>query len=361
MTIADLRADLDAGSVINETARDSVISRLVERVAARGDSTLDVLVLSGGGQHGAFGAGFLAGWSARTDAPMPRFDVVTGVSTGALLAPFAFIGTPEALSTVAALYRDPDAIMPEKDAFGAVFRGTGALFNVSSLKATIEEVVNAEMVGAILAECAQGRQLLVGSTDLDIGRGRVWNVAAEIDTSAAGVQRLRGLLLASVAIPGAFPPVMIDGHYHADGGITTNLLAGDLVFYRDLARALGVHRTAGRVTVRLWVIVNMTLGPGPEVVDVDDALAISARAMILLFKLNQQQTLMRFWEICEAVNAGVERLAIEMHYTAIPDAWNDEPGAMELFNEAYMNRLQDFGNELAKSANPWATLPPGPF
>jgi len=149
---------------------------------------------------------------------------------------------------------------------------------------------------------------------------------------------------------------MIDGHYHADGGITTNLLAGDLVFYRDLARELGVHRTAGRVTVRLWVIVNMTLGPGPEVVDVDDALAISARAMILLFKLNQQQTLMRFWEICEAVNAGVEGLAIEMHYTAIPDAWNDEPGAMELFNEAYMNRLQDFGNELAKSANPWATL-----
>ena len=48
------------------------------------------LAISGGGDDGAFGAGLLAGWSARGDRPV--FGLVTGVSTGALSAPFAFLG-----------------------------------------------------------------------------------------------------------------------------------------------------------------------------------------------------------------------------------------------------------------------------
>src|SRR5436190_23359675 len=87
-TIAQLEQDAILGARAEDTLRDSVLVRLVRRAVVRGDRTLDVLMLSGGGQNGAFGAGFLRGWQSRTDARLPAFDLVTGISTGALQAPF---------------------------------------------------------------------------------------------------------------------------------------------------------------------------------------------------------------------------------------------------------------------------------
>src|SRR5512132_3517775 len=95
-----LPAIIASGPPLAEAYRqtiDSVVERLARRATTRGDATLDILVLSGGGQHGSYGAGFLRGWKSRSDAPMPTFDLATGVSTGALQAPFAFIGTPASL------------------------------------------------------------------------------------------------------------------------------------------------------------------------------------------------------------------------------------------------------------------------
>ena len=361
LTMPDLQASIAADRPAIESARQTVVSRTIDRIVARGDRTLDVLVLSGGGQHGAFGAGFLRGWRARTDQPMPRFDVVTGISTGALLAPFAFLSTPEALATVAELYRDPDAIMPERDTFGIVFRHTGALFNVSALRKTIDRIVDRPLAAQVLGGFAEGRRIYIGTTDMDMGKGRAWDLAAEVDTTAAGLDRFRSILLASTAIPGAFPPVELDGHYHSDGGVTTNLLGADLLFYQDLARELRARGVPGPITVRVWVIVNSTLAAGPQVVDVGNVLDVALRANVLLFKLNQQQTLMRFWEISEAVNRSIDGLSVQLRYTAIPDYWEVEPGASALFDEPYMNRLQDFGYELAGGAQPWGSLPPGPF
>src|SRR5262249_37371593 len=117
-TIEKLNASVDSLAALNRELRDSVAERLARRVVARGDNTLDILVLSGGGQMGAYGAGFLRGWHSRSGASMPRFDLVTGVSTGALQAPFALLGTTEALDTVAFLYRNAtDQIAPKVDWF----------------------------------------------------------------------------------------------------------------------------------------------------------------------------------------------------------------------------------------------------
>lgn len=338
--------------------RTAFVARLADRVTA-GDDTLDVLVLSGGGQHGAFGVGFLNGWAARGD--LPTFDVVTGISTGALIAPFAFVGTPEALQTAADLYRRPDEIAPGRDLAGALFRHTGGLFNTSRLAETLGRVFDARLVRALQPGFAEGRQLLVGTTDLDLGRGHAWDLSREVDTTAAGVDRLDRLLLASTAIPGAFPPVEIDGTYHTDGGIATNLLAVDLEMLRALAAAVQARGRTQPLTVRLSVLVNLYLSPPVATVNVGSAPAVTLRASGLLFALGQQRALTRLWEITQAANAPGSGLHVEMRYAAIPDTWAAEPGAAALFDEAYMNRLQDYGAARGRSADPWDPMPPGPF
>ncbi len=343
-----------------EAGRAELVARLADRIAA-GDRTVDVLVLSGGGQHGAFGAGFLNGWAARTDDPMPVFDVVTGISAGALIAPFAFVGTPEALQTAADLYRRPDAIAPARDLAGALFGRTGGLFDTARLAETLGVVFDARLVAALQPGFAEGRHLLVGTTDLDLGRGRAWDLAREIDTTAAGVERFDRLLLASSAIPGAFPPVEIDGRYHTDGGIATNLLAMDLQMLQALAAEVTARGDTRPAVVRLFVIVNLYLSPPVVTANAGSFQAVSTRASGLLFALGQQQALTRLWEITEAANAGVPGLSVEMRYAAIPDSWATEPGATALFNEAYMNRLQDYGFARGHSAEAWDALPPGPF
>ncbi|HEX5631787.1 MAG TPA: patatin-like phospholipase family protein, partial [Gemmatimonadales bacterium] len=104
VTVAALNTESGRLGAAHGALVDTVVERLARRAAARGDGALDLLFLSGGGQHGAYGAGFLRGWRARTTEPMPRFDLVTGVSTGSLQAPFAFVGTAAALDTIATLY-----------------------------------------------------------------------------------------------------------------------------------------------------------------------------------------------------------------------------------------------------------------
>ncbi len=359
-----LRTDRAARQAAYVDARAALAPRLADRVAQRGDRTLDVLILSGGGQHGAFGAGFLNGWADRAATAagpaMPTFDAVTGISTGALQAPLAFAGTPNALDLLADLYRHPDRIAPERDILGALFGGTGGLFDTSNLAATLADVYDADLVARLQREFADGRQLFVGTTDLDLGRGRVWSVAQEADATPAGVARLHRLLLASSAIPGAFSPVEIDGRYHTDGGIASNLLAVDLQLMRALADELRARGLAP-VTVRVWAIVNLYLAPPVKAVDVGRAQAVSGRATGLLFALAQQQALTRLWEISEAVNSGDRGLRMELCYAAIPDEWAAEPGAEELFDATYMHRLQDYGYERGRADAPWDPLPPGPF
>lgn len=144
-SVADIIAD--AAIVRSEHAiiRDSMLNRLVRRAQRRSDGTLDILLLSGGGQHGAFGVGYLRGWAARESGPMPAFDLVSGISTGALQAPFALLGTPAALDSIASLYRAAaDRIAPTLD-WWFWLRRTGGFVNAERYEHSLASVLNERM------------------------------------------------------------------------------------------------------------------------------------------------------------------------------------------------------------------------
>src|SRR4029077_12769225 len=170
--------------------------------------TANLLVISGGGDNGAFGAGLLIGWSERGDRP--QFNLVTGISTGALTAPFAFLGR-DYDSTLREIYTQtgPGDIFTKRDIFAAV--SNDAMTDTAPLKAMITRYLDEALIEKIAQEYAKGRLLLVATTNLDQGRPVIWNIGAIAESKQPGARELIvKVLLASAAIPGVFPPVMFD-------------------------------------------------------------------------------------------------------------------------------------------------------
>jgi hypothetical protein len=333
---------------------DSVIERLARRAVARGDRTLDILLLSGGGQNGAYGAGFLRGWKSRSDVPMPQFDVVTGVSTGALQAPFAFIGDASALDTLSALYlRAADRIAPTIDWFFWL-RRTGGVVKTDRYRATIRSVLDARMADSMRTAFSADRQFLVATTDFDLATGRVWDLSRELDTTAASLARLREILYASTAIPGIFPPTTLDGHVHADGGVISNVLVPlTLDDYRRLADRLRARGIAEPVTVRVWMVLNLWTHMPPKVLDPSSRKDMSARTSLLMLSAQHPEIIEALRTLEQAVTTGVPGLKLEARYTAIPVALSTEPAASKLFDKGFMERLETLGYERARGAAPW--------
>ncbi|HEY1224596.1 MAG TPA: patatin-like phospholipase family protein [Brevundimonas sp.] len=227
------------------------------------DGRMDMVALSGGGANGAFTAGVMAGWSA--SGTRPDIEIVTGVSTGALAAPFVFLG-PAWDDELAEAYlggRAERLLQPQ--GLGALF-GSG-VFRGEPLRDLVESFIDEAVLEAVAAEAAKGRVLLVATTDLDSQRGVSWDMGAI--ASRGGPEALalfRDVLIASASIPGAFPPVLIPSEsggrrfeeMHVDGGVATPFLALPETFwsYRD---------QAGRLEgARLYVIVNGRLAPSFE-------------------------------------------------------------------------------------------------
>ncbi len=195
-----------------------------------------VLALSGGGVYGAYSAGFLAGWTCT--GTRPEFDVVTGISTGALIAPFAFLG-PEYDARAAHLYTRLQAedvfrlrawvTVPFKD----------AVASSAPLRELIESQITPELMTRIAAEHRKGRRLYVGTTNLETRRLVVWDLGAiACRPCPEGCHLFRDVLLASCAVPGMLPPVRFDveldgkrvTELHADGGVSAPLFVPSGVF-----------------------------------------------------------------------------------------------------------------------------------
>lgn len=183
------------------------------------------LALSGGGDNGAFGAGLMVGWTE--SGRRPDFDLVTGISAGALIAPFAFLG-PDFDPQLREVFTEvaPRDVALLRGRLRAVLFGE-ALADTSPLYALIERHVNEAMLAAVAREYAKGRLLLIGTTNLDLGRPVFWNIGAIAASGHPGsLDLFRRILLASASIPGAFPPVLIDVEHegrrhqemHVDGG-----------------------------------------------------------------------------------------------------------------------------------------------
>ncbi|MEO0730227.1 MAG: patatin-like phospholipase family protein [Pseudomonadota bacterium] len=213
---------------------------------------INMLAISGGGADGAYGAGLLNGWSA--GGGRPSFEIVAGVSTGALSAPFAFLGAAydDQLRELYTKYSTKDLIKPR--VLAGLLGGT-AVSDTKPLQSLIARYINKRVLKEIAREHRTGRRLLVGTTNLDSERPVVWDMGAIAARGTPEAARLfRRVLLASAALPGLFPPVFVkvqsDGRtfeeMHVDGGTTDNAFLLPTNF--DLAKH---ERQRSRRTLRV--------------------------------------------------------------------------------------------------------------
>jgi hypothetical protein len=183
-----------------------------------------ILVLSGGAQNGAFGAGFLYGWSERQRI---AFDTITGVSTGALQAPLVFVGTPDSLDSLREGYLSAgvDEVIEMRGLAAIPF--CASLASSRGLESLIRRHITNGLIDQVAAQGRLGRRLFVATTNLDTGCLTVWDLVAI--ANARDYSKFREIVYASSCVPPIFEPRCIDGALHADGGIRQQLFIADLV------------------------------------------------------------------------------------------------------------------------------------
>jgi hypothetical protein len=341
------------GSAMLQEAKQAVARERAARGDADGTAArppANYLAVSGGADNGAFGAGLLVGWSET--GTRPSFNLVTGVSTGALIAPFAFLG-PAYDAQLRAVYTEigPDDVFQRRWLVTAIFGD--ALRDTEPLYRLIGRYANANMLAAIAREYARGRLLLIGTTDLDVQRPVIWNIGA---IAASGRPEALGLfrkiLLASASIPGVFPPVMIDvevggQHYqemHVDGGTVAQTFLippqlGAMIDLRDQRFARDRHA---------YIIRNARLDP--EWANVDRRLlTISGRAVATMIHYGGYSDVMRIYFAARRDGIDYNLAYIGADFTV--------PRTTE-FDPSYMRALFDFGYRQALRGEEWHKAPP---
>ncbi len=358
--LAALHADATAGQ---HRVRARMLDALTHRVQRKLEAAepgarvpIDLLVLSGGGEYGAFGAGVLNGWSKIGDPErlLPPFDVVTGISTGSLIAPFAFLGDSHSLDEIVQLYEQVDDSWAVAKATFFFWPWRNAFYDRTALDDYIDARVDQAMIAKLAVAGREDRLLLVGSTNLDLGRFHVWDltqIAGEIE-GGEDLSPLHRTLIASSAIPGAFEPVEIDGMLHVDGAISSNLfLTPDPHVLPEVLRE--VERRGGdvsRVCVRVWVIVNGPVRGAPTIVE-ESWPAIAVHSLHLLIGATTLGTLRLCQEVVEALNAERPGSA-EFRYVCLPpDAPSPPKG--RLFDREYMTTLAILGERIGSDPACW--------
>jgi predicted acylesterase/phospholipase RssA len=337
----------------------------------------EYLLVSSGGDNGAFGAGLLVGWSAA--GTRPDFEVVTGVSTGAIIAFFAFLGPDydAALREVYTRHSGQD-LVAERD-LPASLR-TGAVYDTAPFRRLIDRYIGDAEVARLAAESRKGRRLLVGTTNLDAARPVIWDLTRIAASGAPNARQLIGdLILASSAIPGLFPPVLIsvevDGRrydeMHVDGGVTSQLfLDPGRLDWAGIARRLDVQGQPqvyvirnGRLHPRLTALraglspaLQDSMTPAPRDGQAEpEWKEVPARVSPILQR--SLIAMLRARGIGEAVEvyARSDDGALGFHLASIPDDFDYDPD--ELFDGDYMRALFDRAFDLAQSAQAWTRVP----
>lgn len=338
-------------------AKDAVDSFYREQahLAKTGQSnslpTANFLALSGGGDDGAFGAGLLCGWTAHGNRP--EFKAVTGISTGALIAPFAFLG-PKYDFVLEKVYTktQPKDILEERSIFSVIF--DDAMADNTPLKRLLGQYVNEGMLKEIAEEYARGRLLLIATTNLDARKAVIWNMGKIAATGHPDALKLfQQIMLASAAIPGAFPPVMIDveadgkryQEMHVDGGAMAQVfLYPPSLKVGDLSKERNVQRER-----RLYVIRNSRLDPDWAEVE-RRAVSIAGRAITSLIQTQGIGDLYKIY-------AETSRDGIDFNLAYIPKSFNAPH--REEFDTNYMRQLFQTGYDLAINGYHWEKKPPG--
>lgn len=308
------------------------------------DGIHTIVAFSAGGADGAFGAGVLSGWSAH--GSRPDFDVVTGVSTGALLAVLAFLG-PEYDALIEQLYTtQSNETIFRKLGFGGLFGDS--LYDNAPFKEQLEEIVTEELVAKIAAEHLKGRRLYVATTNLDAGEVVIWDMGKIAQGGRTNpLQHFQKVLRASAAVPGYFKPVYIKPkrgvqlrQAHVDGGVKE-----PVVFSRFMARSPVKKK-------QLFMVINGTTRRYNASRPVEPTLAdISRKTISELVRELQHDTIFRHY--VDATNSGTA-----FHMTSIPDSIPIAQESLD-FNPARMRKLFDAGRAIgAKGTGEWHTRPP---
>jgi hypothetical protein len=325
------------------------------------ERVIDILVLSGGGDYGAFGAAFLRSWQERTGpGAMPEFDMVSGVSTGALIAPFAFLGTPEDLRKCEELYRNPKPDWVRARGILGLLPDNASLAEVPGLERELRAEVDADFVRRIAEQGTRGRLLFVNTTDLDQGRAQPFELthAAKRAIDEDDLERFYDILLASAGIPGVFPPREIDGTLYADGGVTSNILYGAPATYEETLfyRFKQVFPDQEGLRMRYWVIFNNQVQSPPRTVQ-RGWLAVLGRSVEVAIRASTMTALRHLFSHADAVTRRGDG-SIEVRWVAIPDDWRAPVEG--IFAEDTMRDLANVGARLGADPNAWLTSPPEP-
>ena len=308
------------------------------------------LAISGGGENGAFAAGLLLGWTASGDRP--EFTSVTGISAGALVAPFAFLGPEydDVLKTVSSELQ-PDNVYKKRGMIRAL--RTDALATTEPLQALIAKHVDEEVMEKIAAAHREGRSLSIGTANLDSMRPVIWRIGAIANSGHPdALELIRKILLASASIPAFFPPVLIpvevDGkkydELHVDGGA-----ASQVFIYPpgiDYDRVLERLAVPGRPKV--YIIRNSRLVPIYEQVR-NKLFPIAGRSLESLIRTQGIGDLYRIYlESC--------RDGLDFNLAYIPAEFTEDSG--DEFDPQYMRDLYDLAYEQGKEGYDWEKMPP---
>jgi predicted acylesterase/phospholipase RssA len=308
------------------------------------------LAISGGGDDGSFGAGLICGWS---DAgTIPSFKLVTGVSTGAMIAPFAFLG-PSYMSGLRAVFTTigPDNVRRKLGIHNAIFGE--ALADTAPLYGLITHYINERALADVAAEYNKGRLLLIGTASLDAQRPVIWNIGAIAASGRPGALELvRKVILASAAIPGAFPPVMIDveakGHHYEEMNVDGGVVAQVFLYPADLGPRVDLASAELSRERHAYIIRNSRLDPDWASVN-RRFLSISGRAISTMIHYIAYADILRIY--ATAIHDGVDyNLAyIEPNFPNVKH---------EKFDTAYMKALFDYGYTKGQNRSSWHKAPP---
>jgi hypothetical protein len=310
-------------------------------------STRTYLALSGGGADGAYGVGVLNGWTAA--GTRPAFSVVSGVSTGGLIAPFAFLGS-QYDDTLREVYTSgiAESLLDDPSIIRVLF-GSG-LFGNKRLRELVARYVGPEILAAVAGENARGRKLLVVTTDLDTQRTVVWDMGKIATVGSPEALRLfRDVMAASASIPLVFPPILIEAEgqgrrfqeMHVDGGVTAPVLTlPDALLFQG--------RLPGNSRMNIYILVNKKLERAFQLVS-NSTLDVASRSLSSITQSQTRSVIFSTYDFAKRNRWGFHLSYIERDYPASPS---------EGFDTAYMRALYQYGYEKAASGSAWtSTLP----
>ncbi len=310
------------------------------------------LALSGGGADGAFGAGLLNGWTAAGNRP--EFTIVTGISTGSLIAPFAFLG-PEYDPILKEIYTQNKTEDLIESLYLVQLIGSQSLLNTAKLRKKIAQYMTPEVVRKIAVEHKKGRRLLIGTVNLDAARPVIWSVSkiATLDRPEA-VELICDIMLASASIPGAFPPVYFKvrsengetfDEMHVDGGTANQVFLYPAGI--NWGKAMKKLQVTGQPAA--YVIRNTKISPVYEPVKPKLPM-IAGRSISSLIRTQG------FGDIFQIYYTS-QRDGVDFNLAYVPDSFDIE--SKDFFDQNYMTQLYELGYRMAKDGYPWEKTPPG--